>query len=329
MEKAVRWGILSTGVIAANFVKTAKAFPQEFEVLGVASRTQESADRFAVEHGIARAYGSYEAMVSDPEIDIVYVATPHSRHAEDVELCLRHGKHVLCEKSLTVTAEEARQLYALAKEKNLLLLEAFWSIYLPIYQRMMGMLADGVIGEVRMVTAHYGYRCAGQRLERKMDAALAGGALYDVGVYCVGFAAMALGYRPTRIQAQAKLCEQGTDALSTLSLGYEGGAQALVACAIGTELPVDAWIYGSEGRIHVPQFRDPTCFTIQKNDGSTETVEMAFDFNGYEYELREAERCLRQGLTESPMMTAERSIAVVDIMDQARRQFGMRFAWER
>lgn len=324
MQK-IRWGILSTGMIAKNFAEVARGLGGEVEVEAVASRTPAGAQDFAQAYGIPKAYGSYEALAEDPDVDIVYVATPHSRHYEDMMLMLRNGKHVLCEKSFTVSAEEARAIYAEARARGLLVIEAFWTKFLPIYREVERRVGAGMIGEVKLVTAQYGYKTA--REARKLDPALAGGALLDIGVYCIGFAAMVLGYAPLDIRAAMLLNDAGTDAYDAVTLAYDG-AVAQLTSAIGAQMPVFAGIYGTKGRIEIPEFKNPQRFVTYIDGKEPDAFELPFKVNGYEYQMLEAQACLRAGRTQSDIMTPEQSVAIMRIMDEARRQGGLRFPFE-
>lgn len=323
--RPIRWGILSTGMIAKNFAEVAQKLGGEVVVEAVASRTRKDAEAFAAAYGIPKAYGSYEALAEDPDVDIVYVATPHSRHYEDMMLLLRNGKHVLCEKSFTVSAAQAQAVYDCARGQNLLVVEAFWTKFLPIYREVERRVASGVIGDIRLVTAQYGYTTA--REARKFDPALAGGALLDIGVYCIGFAAMILGYEPEEIGASLLLNRVGTDAYDAVTLRYDG-AMAQLTSAIGANVPVFGGIYGTKGRIEIPNFKNPQRFTLLVDGREPETFELPFDVNGYEYQMREAQECLRAGRTHSEIMTPGQSVAVMRIMDEVRRQGGLRFPFE-
>ncbi|NLO83971.1 MAG: Gfo/Idh/MocA family oxidoreductase [Clostridiales bacterium] len=326
--KTIQWGILSTGSIANTFAKTAAQMNGEIEIGAVASRNLPNAQAFAQTYGIKKAYGSYEQLATDPDIDIVYVATPHSRHFEDMMLLLTNGKHILCEKSFTVTADEARWIYNFAKEKNLLVIEAFWTKFLPIYRELEQRLASGVIGDIRMVTAQYGYQTSPARHERKMNPDLAGGALLDIGVYCIGFAAMILGYKPDEIRSLMHINEVGTDTQDAIILRY-GNASAVLTSAIGINTPVNAVIFGTLGHIDVENFKNPQAFTIVLDSGDTERFELPFDVNGYEYQMREAVNCLNEGKIQSDIMTPKQSIGVMKIMDKARAKGGLRFPFEQ
>ena len=324
--KAMRWGILSTGVIAKNFAQTAKAMGDEVILYAVASRTMDKANEFADAYGIEKRYDSYEALANDPDVDIVYVATPHSRHYEDMKLLIKAGKHILCEKSFTANASQAQEIYALAKEKGVFVMEAFWTKLIPLYREIEAWIASGAIGEIRALTAQYGYTTA--REARKFDAELAGGTLLDIGVYAVGFACMMLGYSFDDVQSQLIMNSQKTDATDAILL-RRGSAVAQLTCAIGSYIPLHAAVYGTKGWIDVPEFKNPQKATLYVDGQAPVVLERPFEINGFEYEIREAMNCVREGKLESSLMTAEQSIAVMRIMDEIRRQNGLRFPFEK
>ena len=324
--KEIRWGILSTGVIAKNFADTVGKMNGETHVLAVASRTKESADAFADQYGIERRYDSYEALAKDPDVDIVYVATPHSRHYEDMKLMLANGKHVLCEKSFTVDSQQAKEIFALASEKKVFVMEAFWTKILPIYREVEKVVSSGAIGDIRMVTAQYGYTTA--REARKFVPELAGGTLLDIGVYAIGFACMFLGYEYDAIQSNLVMNSAGTDAIDAIIL-RKGNAVAQLTTAIGAAMPVFGGIYGTKGHIDVPDFKNPQAFTVCVDGEEPYTVKRPFEVNGFEYEIREAMACVREGRLESGVMTPEQSIATMAIMDEIRRQNGFAFPFEK
>ena len=326
MMKPIRWGILSTGVIAKNFASTVAKMNGETSVLAVASRTKESADAFADSYGIERRYDSYEALACDPDVDIVYVATPHSRHYEDMKLMLEHGKHVMCEKSFTVDAQQAKEIFGLAKEKNLFVMEAFWTKMLPVYREVERVIASGAIGEIRAIAAQYGYTTA--REERKFVPELAGGTLLDIGVYAIGFACMFLGYEYDGIQSNLIMNSAGTDAIDAMIL-RKGDAIAQLTTAIGAQMTVFGGIYGTKGHIDVPEFKNPQKITVCVDGQEPYDIVRPFEVNGFEYEIREAMACVREGRQASSLMTPEQSIATMAIMDEIRRQNNLVFPFEK
>lgn len=321
----IKWGILSTGTIAKNFAQTARAMG-DVTLHAVASRSAGAADAFADACGIAVRHAGYEALANDKDVDIVYVATPHSRHYEDMKMLIGAGKHVLCEKSFTTDAGQAEEIFALARAKGVFVMEAFWTKFIPLYRQIERVIAEGAIGEIRMVTALYGYTTG--RQARKFDAALAGGTLLDIGVYAIGFACMMLGYRMDGIGSMLLLNAEGTDATDAITL-RKGDAVAQLTCAIGANTPVHGAVYGTKGRIDIPEFKNPQHATLFVDGQAPVEMEHPFEVNGYEYQIREAERCVREGRLQSDVMTGEQTVAVMRIMDEIRRQNGMRFPFER
>lgn len=324
----INWGIMSTGTIARKFAATISQLTDTGKVLAVASRSRETAAAFAAEHGVPRAYGDYADLVRDADIDVVYVATPHSHHYENARLCLEHGKHVLCEKSFTVNAAQAAALIGLARERNLFIMEAFWTKFLPAYGLLAEGLTGGAIGEVTHFRAQYGFAPTGARYVRKFDPALAGGALLDIGVYALGTAAMILGYEPAALHARAIMGEYGTDRFDSMMLEYANGTTAHLFTAIGCQIVPEAVIFGTKGHIVLPNFTALQEFTVVSGDGGAHTTLAPFEVNGFEYQIRETERCLRAGLTESPVMTHADTLAVMGMMDTARAQWGLMYPGE-
>ena len=321
----IRWGILSTGVIARNFAQTA-AEMDGVHIQAVASRNEAGAQAFAKEFGIETAHGSYEEMARDPMVDIVYVATPHSRHYEDMKLLIEGGKHILCEKTFTTDEEQAKRIFELARERGVFVMEAFWTKLIPIYREVERLIAQGVIGEVTAVTAQYGYTTA--RQARKFDAELAGGTLLDIGVYAVGFACMMMGYDMDEVRSLLVMNPQETDVVDAVTL-RRGGAVAQLTCAIGAYMPTHGVVYGTKGRIDIPEFKNPQRVTVYADGQEPTVIEQPFMVNGYEYEILEAQRCVQEGLLQSALMTHEQSIKVMRILDTIRAQNGFVFPFEK
>lgn len=324
----IKWGILSTGTIAKKFAATLSQLTDCGKAVAVASRSQETADQFAGEYSIAKAYGNYTDLVSDPDIDVIYIATPHSHHFANAKLCLEHGKNVLCEKSFTVNALQAAELIDLAKERNLFLMEAFWTKFLPAYQLLAKTIQDGAIGEVRHVRAQYGFAPTGARYIRKFDPALAGGALLDIGVYTIGVAAMLLGYTPKHLHSNAVIGEYGTDTFNSIMLAYENGSSAHLISTIGTVIDPQVVVFGTQGRIELPNFTALQEFTVAASDGTCYTAQAPFEVNGFEYQIRETERCLKAGKLESDIMTHQNTLDIIRLMDKARSDWGLVFPCE-
>ena len=327
MSRTVRWGVLATGGIAATFTADLQAMPGA-EVVAVASRTDASAQAFADRFGIPRAYGSWAALVADEEVDVVYVATPHSAHREATALALEAGKHVLCEKAFTINEREARELVKLARDRGLFLMEAMWTYLNPVIRRMTELVRDGAIGEIRTVQADFGFAGdidAGHRLR---DPALGGGALLDLGVYPVSFAHLVLG-EPDRVRADALLSPEGVDLNTGMLLGWESGANALLSCSIVGHHPTAATVIGTAGRIDFPHsFFHPQSFVLHRAGEEPEEISSGpgpQGLTGMQFEAAEVMRAVLAGETESPLVPLDGSLAVMRTLDAVRERIGVRY----
>ena len=327
-DRPVRWGVLATGKIAGAVVPDLVGL-DDCEVVAVAARRQESADAFAARHGIPTAYGDYRSLVEDPDVDVVYVATPHALHREHVELAFEAGKPVLCEKALTLTAGDAERLVALARERNLFLMEAMWMRCNPVVRRLQQLLGSGVLGEVRQVRADIGFVVDKPPTDRLLDPTLGGGALLDMGIYPLTFAHLFLG-EPSAIAATAALSDARVDLNLALSLGYPNGAVAALSASMTAWAAKTASIATDLGRIDVPApFHNPTSVTwtpMAGGPGEPEEIRSELPGGGYTHEAREVVRCLRSGETESPLVPLDETVALMRLMDRIRDQIGVRYA---
>ncbi|MDQ4127047.1 MAG: Gfo/Idh/MocA family oxidoreductase [Actinomycetota bacterium] len=325
--KAVRWGILGTGAIARQFVEGLGSLP-EAEVLAVGSRSEASAEKFAQERGIPRRYASYEDLAADPDLDVVYVATPHPFHAGNAELCLGAGKAVLCEKPFTVNAAEAERVVGLARERGLFLMEGMWTRFFPLMERVRALISNGGIGELRMLTADFGFRTDLDPASRLFAPDLGGGALLDVGVYCVSLASMVLG-PPLRTAGRSHIGETGVDEQAAVILEHQAGRLSTLSIGIRTATPQEATILGTEGyvKIHPPWWR-PTAMTVSRPGKEDEVVEAQTTGNGFNYEAAEVMRCLDEGRTESDIMPLDETLSVMRSMDEIRAAWGLRYPSE-
>ncbi|MGW3804153.1 Gfo/Idh/MocA family protein [Streptomyces sp. ADI97-07] len=329
MSGTVRWGVLATGGIAATFTADLLAMKDSgADVVAVGSRSEASAKVFADRFGIERAYGSWAELVADDDIDVVYVATPHSAHREAAGLALEAGKHVLCEKAFTLNAREARELVALAREHGVFLMEAMWTYCNPLIRRMTELVRDGAIGEIRTVQADFGFLGTFGAEHRLRDPALGGGALLDLGVYPVAFAQLLLG-EPDRVQADALLSPEGVDLNTGMLLGWESGATALLSCSIVGDLPTTASVTGTAGRIDFPQgFFHPERFVLHRPGREPEEITTGpgpEGLTGMQFEAAEVMRAVRAGETESPLVPLDGSLAVMRTLDAVRERVGVRY----
>ncbi|MET8567043.1 Gfo/Idh/MocA family oxidoreductase [Streptomyces sp. NPDC004783] len=329
-EQRVRWGILSTGAMAATFTADLVDLP-DAEVVAVASRTKASAKEFAERFGIPRAYGDWESLARDEDVDVVYVATPHAAHRAAAGLCLAAGRNVLCEKPFTLNAREAGELVALARERGSFLMEAMWMYCNPLVRRMRALVEDGAIGEVRSVQADFGLAGPFPPAHRLRDPAQGGGALLDLGVYPVSFAQLLLG-EPSDVTARAVLSDEGVDLQTGALLSYESGALASVHCSIIGGTPNSASVTGSRGRIDVPDgFFSPDRFVLHREGAAPEEF-LADPADGprasLRHEAREVMRALRAGETGSPLVPLDGTLAVMRTLDAIRDRVGVRYPGE-
>jgi predicted dehydrogenase len=331
-DRPVRWGILATGKIATAFAQNLALLP-DCEIAAVGARRQESADAFAAAHGARTAYGDYRALVEDPAVDVVYVATPHALHREHVELAFAAGKPVLCEKAFTLDAPDAEHLVALAREKGLFLMEAMWMRCNPTLRRVQQLLATGSLGEVRQVRADLGFVVDKPPTDRLLDLALGGGALLDMGIYPLTFAHLFLG-PPSAVAATAGLSDVGVDLDLAVSLGYDSGAVASLTATMTAWSPRNASIATDRGRIDVPEpFHHPSTVTWTPMGGDPdlvappqpESISEELIGTGLAHEAVEVVRCLRSGETESPLVPLDETVALMRLMDAIREQIGVSY----
>jgi predicted dehydrogenase len=325
-DRPVRFGVVGTGWIASAFT-TDLTLLDEAVVSAVGSRSRASADRFGDQHGIGRRHASYAELVADPEVDVVYVATPHPGHHDAAMLAIDAGKAVLVEKPFTMDALEAADLVEAARRKGVFLMEAMWSRFLPHLARVREVLAAGTLGEVVTVTADHGQWFVADPEHRVFAPALGGGALLDLGVYPVSLASMVLG-APDVVTARSSKAFTGVDAQTSVILDYPGGAQAVLTTTLLARSPTRAAIIGTDARIEIdPVWYQPSSFTvISRDDQVLERYdEAAVGHEGLRHQAAEVVRCLRAGLTESPTLPLDETLAVMRTMDEIRRQIGLTY----
>jgi len=327
MSKPVRWGILGTGRIAREFA-SALGRLADAALLAVGSRSSETARRFAGEFGIPRTHGSYADLANDPDVEVVYIATPHSCHAENAMLALSAGKSVLCEKPFAINAAQAAEVVRFARDRRLFLMEAMWTRYFPLMDHLRELLKSGTLGEVRQLTADFGFRAGYDEEARLFGPQYGGGALLDVGVYPVSLASMLFG-PPTRIVSTANLGPSGVDEEAAMILTHGRGEVALLHAAIRLETAQEAIVSGTLGRIriHRPWWR-PTSMTVSREGHSEEHLEFPLSGNGYEYEASEVMNCLHAGKCESLLMPLDETLSIMGTLDALRLQWGLKYPME-
>ncbi len=323
MDKKIKWGILSTGHIAGKFADALVLLPGA-ELAAVASRDMDSAKKFAEKYQIPKAYARYQELADDPDIDVVYIGTPHAFHLENSVMCMRKGKAVLCEKAFAINADEAREMVRVAKEENVFLMEAMITRHIPLIKKVLAWISESLIGEVRMVKAS---RCARGEFSlggRHLNPALGGGSLLDVGIYVISFASMIFGKSPVESIGLSHIGDWGSDEQGVAILKYDKGEIADLSFALRTVAVNDAYIFGTEGYIKVHDvFAVPTKASLFINKQEKEVIEEPLIGNALNYEAKEVMRCLKEGLKESPLMPLEESIQIMEIMDHIRKPWGL------
>ncbi|HBN84867.1 MAG TPA: dehydrogenase [Clostridiales bacterium] len=327
-KKRFNWGIIATGVIAGKF-STGLHFASGANKYAVASRSLAKADEFAKEHGFSKAYGSYEELLADPNVDVVYIATPHQLHAKNTIAALKAKKAVICEKPFAANAAQTKEMVRIARENKCLLMEAMWTRFIPAIRKAKEMIEEGKIGDLRMITGDFGYRTDMESEGRLFDNSACGGGLMDVGIYPISLASMFYKEQPEAIEALGEIGETSVDEQSAYLFRYKGGQMAVLYSAIRTETPTEAVIMGTTGRIklHAPFYKTQKVSLIK---GCEETlIDIPYEGNGYQFEAMEMMRCLNEGLLESPVMTLDESIAIMDTMDRVRASMDLMFPMDK
>ena len=323
-----RWGILATGSIAQALAQAIQ--DSEGGVLtAVGSRSIESADEFADQWDIPHRHASYEALANDPDVDVIYIATPHSHHYDNMKLCLNAGKPVLCEKAFTLNAQQATECIALARQKKLFLMEAMWTRFIPAVQQVRDWVTNGRIGNVRLVQADFCFNLPYDPEHRLYNPDLGGGALLDLGIYPLSFTTMLLGF-PSDIKSHTHLSPTGVDELDNMLLIYENGVTASLTCSMRVDRPREAFIVGTAGyiKVHDPFFFPTELTLYDKATDQSEHFSIPFPSNGYLGEVEEVHKCLRENKIESDIMSLDETLNLMKLMDGLRAEWGVRYPQE-
>lgn len=319
-------GILGAGNIASTMAKTLNEM-KGVKCYAVASRDLARAKNFALEHRIQNAYGSYEELASDPAIDIIYIATPHSHHAEHAKLCIEHGKAVLCEKAFAKNAAEAKSVLDFAKEKNVLVTEAIWTRYMPSRKLIDEIIASGIIGKITSLSANLHYNISHR--ERLVNPALAGGALLDVGIYTLNFALMHFGSEIERVESSAALTKTGVDGTNSVTIYYKDGRAAFLNSGMFSRSDRKGIFFGERGYIVVENINNPNSICVfDERDNLVKKVEVPPQISGYEYEVEETVAALSAKKLECDSMPHRETLRVMEIMDSLRKSWGVKFPGE-
>jgi predicted dehydrogenase len=329
MKKRVRWAILGTGKIANRFGIALNNLTDTAQLLAVGSRSQESADKFAHLYKIPKPYTGYENVIADPDIDIVYIGTPGVFHHRDVTMCLEGGKHVLCEKPLTINAKEAESLVELARRKNLFLMEAMWTRFFPIHVRIRELLSRDAIGECRGLAAYFIATVPADLKNRFYDVHLGAGVLLDLGSYGISWAYNSFG-PPEEVTGLAYFGETGADYQSACILRHRGGRISTIMASMISFDVKEAVVFGSKGKIvvHEPWYK-PTVMSVYREGKKPKTTEIPLNgYNGYEYEALAVMDCIREGKTECETMPLHETLEIIKILDGLRAQWCFKYPTE-
>lgn len=321
--KKINWGIIGCGGIANNFSESLASL-EGGELLAVASRTKGKAKTLAEKFGVGTYYNSYEELLEDDRIDVVYVATTHNFHYANVLECLKKGKHVLCEKVFTINAAQARHLQEVAKENNLFLMEAMWTRFLPATRKIMEILASGLIGEVKFLEAEFSFKTEMDPEGRFYNKELAGGSLMDQGIYPISYASMIFGQQPVGIQTNACMTSTGVDERSTHLFDYGDGKAAMLTTSFAYYPRAHALIAGTKGYIEVPGFFYANEFTV-KIDDETVHYELPVSSTGKGYEAMEVMNCIRAGVQQSSLMSMDETVEIMTTLDKIRDSYGLSY----
>lgn len=324
--KKYKIGIIGCGHIAEKMAATINGM-DETECYAVASRSIDKAQKFASKWNFSKAYGSYEELVYDNQVDLIYIATPHSHHYEHALLCIMNGKPVLCEKSFTANVRQAEELINLAEEKNVFITEAIWTRYMPLSVKMVELLNEGVIGKPYTLSANLGYVIADK--ERIARPELAGGALLDIGVYTLNFAAMAFGNDIKETQSACQLTDTGVDGQENITIFYNDGKMASLQSSVYAQTDRMGVISGDKGFMVIENINNPECIKIFGEDYKLKAEYKAPEqITGFEYQVRASIEAIENGWKESPYMPHKETIRIMRQMDELRKKWGVKYPWD-
>lgn len=324
MKSTLHWGILAPGRISHKFAHDLKLVAGA-KLHAVASRSIERARAFANEYGAAHAYGSYEELLDCPDLDVVYIASPHVGHYEHTMMCLEKGIAVLCEKPFAMNAAQVQRMVDCARANGVFLMEALWTRFIPAFDEAIRLANSGYIGELKTIRADFGFKADFPPEHRVFNPALGGGALLDVGIYTI-FLATWLWGKPLRIQATAAFSHQGADDSCAMIFEYPNGRLAILDCSLAVKTQIEAYIYGVDGTLQLHnRFINPEEVSISFYEKSSEHLHLPLTGHGYYYEILEVNDCLRSGKTESDKLPLDFSVLLMETLDWVRREAGISY----
>jgi predicted dehydrogenase len=322
--RTTKWGIIGPGRIAHKFAQGLASLP-DAKLFAVASRSEERARDFAQQYKVPNHYQGYENIAINPEVDIIYIATPHTLHFANTMMCLENGKPVLCEKPFTITRRQLQRLVDTARGKKVFLMEAIWTRFLPTIRKVIEMKESGELGAIKAIYADFGFKAPVDHKGRLYNLDLGGGALLDIGIYPVFLSLLLLG-KPSAIKSTAVISETGADESCSILFQYDTGAMANLACTITAETPIEANIIFEKGRIRINRgWFAPSSLTFFDEDERKKNLTFKYDGNGYHYEAAEAMKCLEHGLSECPDLPLDFSLELMGLLDEIKKQCGIQY----
>ena len=322
MQKTIRWGIIGLGKIAEKFATDLAATPHA-QLHAVAATSPERAKDFAARYNAPYFYSAYENIFQTPDLDVIYIATPHTSHAQNTLLCLKHKMPVLCEKPFAMNLKQVQSMVELARENNTFLMEAMWTRFIPAIQKTVDLIAENRIGAVKTMQADFGFVAPQNPEHRLLNPSLGGGALLDIGIYPAYLSLLLLGY-PTDIQAISNFGSTGIDETTSFILGYKNEATANLSCTLKSRTRTEALIYGEKGYIHIEgRFMEAKKITLHETDKKPIIFRFPRKTIGYNFEIEEVNQCLREDKQQSPKMPLSMSVKLISLLDEIRQKAGI------
>lgn len=324
MEKVIKWGIIGLGKIADKFASDLQ-FSENAILHAVASRSLDKAKQFTEKHNAQKYYDSYQKLAQDSEVDIIYIATPHSFHFENTMMCLKNNKNVLCEKPIGMNKQQTQKMFDEAKSRNLFLMEGLWTRFIPATEKLFDLLNDKVIGDLQFIRADFGFKADFDPEGRVFKKELGAGSLLDIGIYPVYLSLLTLGM-PENITAVARYTSTGVDSYCSMLFDYKNLVKARLESTIEADTPIEAYIYGSKGHIKLhSRFHHTEKISVYVNGDLKDEFEIPYKGNGYVHEIEEVNNCLLNNQTESSKLTHQISIDLISILDWVRKEIGLEY----
>lgn len=323
MNKKINWGIIGLGNIANQFAEDLQ-HSDNSALYAVASRNGEKAKIFSEKYNSTKFYDSYEALAEDPEIDVIYIATPHTFHFENTMMCLKKGKGVLCEKPMGINSREVEMMVREAELRGLFLMEAIWTRFIPATNKLLEILSNKTIGDILFIRADFGFKADSNREGRLYNKKIGGGSLLDIGIYPIYLSLLILGI-PMDMKVMARMTDTDVDGYCSILFDYENGAKAMLESTIEADTPIEAYIYGSKGSLQLhSQFHHTEKLTISQN-GEKEVLDIKYKGNGYLHEIEEVNKCLLNGAIESSKLPLKMSVDLITLIDRVKKEIGLKY----